>query len=340
MQNIYSSPTSDDRASARFPRWLSLFTVRNADQRKPSFLGHVAIAGSLIATSFLGYQLQVQTATQRMEKWLTAADWMPSEEVTAALATPVGKPSANYPQNLQLSQNLAAEIAELQLQLGEARSQPAVAENPSIADNIGALEQQISTLEAKKMAIDQQLGRPPSTAIEQTVLTEQQEFIESRVDQLAEMTSFFYGRYHGAVALAAVSTLAAGISVFAVSKKGWDQVNPVFANVLVTASASAIFYGNLPGIFMYEEGFNASWKLYQGHVTLNQQMSSFIATGGVIGQDPERPNEYSAIDTNRFIHYVDRRLATLNQQPVGFNRSGISNLSSFDSALSFPNRPN
>jgi hypothetical protein len=339
MQTIYPSSKSGDRAT-RFPNLLNIVTVKTEDRREPNFLGHAAIAGSLIAASFLGYQTQRTVATERMAQWLSATESQPVLTISTDLTAPEGRLNGDYPQRVKLSQDLAAQITELELQLIQVRSQPATPDNPSVPEDIMALEQQLTDLNAQKAAIDQQLGRPSSTAIEQKVLTDQQEYIESRVGQLAAMTSFFYGRYHAAVALAAVSTLVAGISVFAVSKKGWDRVNPVFANILVTASASAIFYGNLPGIFMYEEGFNTSWKLYQEHVTLNQQMSSFIATGGVIGQDPEKPNEYSAIDTNRFIHYVDRRLSTLNQQPVGFNRSGIANLSSFDSALSFPNRPN
>jgi hypothetical protein len=180
--------------------------------------------------------------------------------------------------------------------------------------------------------------KPPSPA-EQEILADQYRYAASRAAQLSDMTSFFYGRYHGAVSLAAISTLVAGISVFAVSKQGWDRANPVFGNFLVTASAAAIFYGNLPGIFMYEEGFNASWKLHQDYLNLTQEINSFTATGGVIGQNPDNSNEYSIMDTNRFIHYINRRLTALNQQPVGFNRANIANLGNFDSSLPFPTRP-
>jgi hypothetical protein len=167
-----------------------------------------------------------------------------------------------------------------------------------------------------------------ATAAEKKRLAEQLNEIEVRINRHSAIMIFFYKRHYTAISLTSVSALVSGICLFFISKVGWEKVNNTLINVFVVTSSAAIFFGDLPGIFKQDENITANRELYLEHISLRNEVRSYIATGGTVGKDPKNPNlyQFTSTEPNRFIHYVDKRLAELNKISIGFDPKGITDL--------------
>ncbi len=173
------------------------------------------------------------------------------------------------------------------------------------------------------------------------VLEERYTAIMQRQQRYQQMAYDYYRWDYAAAWAALVSGLifaiAAGSRILALEQK---EVDPFIRNVSVSALATAAFFGTfMPGGLKFEEGRTMSWDLHREHKHLAREIEFFVATGGVISdQNPDSASEFTRIDMNRFIAYVDRRMHSLNQYPISFNRSLIGNISNIETTL-FPQRP-
>jgi hypothetical protein len=165
-----------------------------------------------------------------------------------------------------------------------------------------------------------------ATPTEKVRLAEQLNQIELRINRYSAMMVFFYKHYYISISLTSASALVAGICLFFISKKGWQDANNALINVFIITSGAVIFFGDLPGIFRHNDNSAASRDLYLEHISLRNQVRSYLATGATVGGDPEKPNEFSRPETSRFILYVDQKLAELNQIPIGFDPTGIKDI--------------
>lgn len=165
-----------------------------------------------------------------------------------------------------------------------------------------------------------------ATATEKVRLAEQLNQIELRINRYSAMMVFFYKHYYISISLTSASALVAGICLFFISKKGWQDANNALINVFIVTSSAVIFFGDLPGIFRHNENSAASRDLYLEHISLRNQVRSYLATGATVGADPEKPNEFSRPETSRLILYIDQKLAELNKIPLGFDPTGIKDI--------------
>ncbi len=152
------------------------------------------------------------------------------------------------------------------------------------------------------------------------------------------MMIFFYKHYYTSIGITSASALVAGICLFFISKVGWDKVNNSLINVFVVTSSAVIFFGDLPGTFKYKENSEASRDLYLEHISLRNEVHSYLATGGTLSDNVENPNLYKRTEANLFIHYVDQKLASLNKIPLGFDTTGINDFKDNAERLSIPEK--
>ncbi len=173
---------------------------------------------------------------------------------------------------------------------------------------------------------------------EKARLAEQLNDIQSRLDRYSAMMIFFYKHYYTSIGITSASALVAGICLFFISKVGWDKVNNSLINVFVVTSSAVIFFGDLPGTFKYKENSEASRDLYLEHISLRNEVHSYLATGGTLSDNVENPNLYKRTEANLFIHYVDQKLASLNKIPLGFDTTGINDFKDNAERLSIPEK--
>ena len=165
-----------------------------------------------------------------------------------------------------------------------------------------------------------------ATPTEKMRLAEQLNQVELRINRYSAMMVFFYKHYYISISLTSASALVAGICLFFISKKGWQDANNALINVFIITSGAVIFFGDLPGIFRHNDNSAASRDSYLQHISLRNQVRSYLATGATVGEDPEKPNEFSRPETSRFILYVDQKLSELHKIPLGFDPTGIKDI--------------
>jgi hypothetical protein len=173
---------------------------------------------------------------------------------------------------------------------------------------------------------------------EKARLAEQLNDIQSRLDRYSAMMIFFYKHYYTSIGLTSASALVAGICLFFISKVGWERVNNSLINVFVVTSSAVIFFGDLPGTFKYKENSEASRDLYLEHLSLRNEVRSYLATGGTVSNNGENSDVYKRTEPSLFIHYVDQKLASLNKIPLGFDTTGINDFKGNAERLSLPEK--
>lgn len=152
------------------------------------------------------------------------------------------------------------------------------------------------------------------------------------------MMIFFYKHYYTSIGITSASALVAGICLFFISKVGWERVNNSLINVFVVTSSAVIFFGDLPETFKYKENSEASRDLYLDHISLRNEVRSYLATGGKVRDDAASSDVYKRTEPNLFIHYVDQKLASLNKIPLGFDTTGINDFKGNAERLSIPEK--
>lgn len=139
----------------------------------------------------------------------------------------------------------------------------------------------------KLTTVDIDNGKSGASATEKARLTEQLDDIQSRLDRYSTMMVFFYTHYYTSIIITSASALVAGICLFFISKVGWEKVNNSLINVFVVTSSTGIFFGDLPGTFKYKENSETSRDLYLEHISLRNEVRSYVVTGLTISDNAE-----------------------------------------------------
>lgn len=176
------------------------------------------------------------------------------------------------------------------------------------------------------------------TTSDKARLAEQVNEIQLRINRYSAVMIFFYKRYYISISLTTVSALVAGICLFFISKVGWKTANNALINIFVVTSSAVIFFGDLPGVFKHDENLTANRDLYLEHISLRNEVRSYLATGGTVGGNPANPDAFSITEASRFIHYVDKRMAELNKIPIDFDATRITGIEESSGRLSIPEK--
>ncbi|WP_017298866.1 hypothetical protein [Nodosilinea nodulosa] len=223
------------------------------------------------------------------------------------------------------------EILRVSKALGEqlAKAQPASDNaNPELADAV----QQLSTLTAQNLELRTVDETPLSLrkqSYEQIRLLEQLETTKRGAKKHAKLALHFYSQGKAAVMVSLVLGIAAGSLGVLISREGWDKSDNRFIYSFALLSTMALFFNQLPRVLQSEVNFQNNRDIYLGYLTLSNTIHTYVATEKGVGVDPEAPDRFEDLQTNRFIHSVDAKLAELNQLRIGIDatqRVDISNV--------------
>ncbi|HAZ46872.1 MAG TPA: hypothetical protein DCZ55_21060 [Cyanobacteria bacterium UBA11371] len=174
------------------------------------------------------------------------------------------------------------------------------------------------------------------TAAEKTRLDEQFKEIQLRIQRHSAVMSYFYKQYYISISMTYALGLLAGICLFFISKVGWKDANKGLINVFIITSSAALFYRQLPGIFRQDTNMAANRNLYLDYISLKNEVLSYAATGGIAGRDGNNTNSFTTINPKIFIYYVDQKLAKLNQIPIDFDITRVTETPDFKKVNSVP----
>lgn len=183
-------------------------------------------------------------------------------------------------------------------------------------------DRQLSEWLKPRQRFDPVIENLEGTSAEKERLQEQIQELDQRVQTYAAIMKFFAKHYFVSISLAFASTVTSGICLFFVSKQGWERSHNSVINILIVSSVTAIFYYSLLGIFRQNENMLEAKKLYFAHISLQEQVRSYLVTGGIVTGTLDKP-EFQKIYPNLFIHTLDQKMAELKQLPIEFDASRI-----------------
>lgn len=174
--------------------------------------------------------------------------------------------------------------------------------------------EQVQTLPAESFA-----GNP----LIQDRLNQQLAEVQRRLHRHWSVTSYFYRQYFISISMTASLAVVAGGCGFFVSREGWSRSNNILVNLFIVSSGSALFYGQLPGIFKQDINISANWNLYQNYSSMRDEILTYAATGGTIATATAVDGQPIVITPEQFIYSIDKKLASLNALPIQFDTSQI-----------------
>ncbi|MBD1921949.1 hypothetical protein H6F77_12720 [Microcoleus sp. FACHB-831] len=176
--------------------------------------------------------------------------------------------------------------------------------NPAASPKLKVKESQF--IEAKTLK---------GTDAEKQRIREQLQELRVRATTHVSIMMYFYSRFFTSISIASCSSVIAGVSLFFISKGGWDSANRYVVNIFIVASGSAVYFGTMPVMYRQEQNVADNKSLYLQYVALENEALSYLATGENINN--------KQLELKRFIHYLDGQLAKTNQLAVGFDATQI-----------------
>lgn len=126
----------------------------------------------------------------------------------------------------------------------------------------------------------------------------------------------FYGWYFMAIITFALTGFVAAVAIIMIGRAGWSNIadTRIFTVFFVTAGAAALFKSYI-GIFRYEENISGNKALYLSYSALEDEIISYTVTEQNMNGNNVRPD--------KFIHYIDKQLATHNNIVMGFDYTKV-----------------
>ncbi|PSR19456.1 hypothetical protein C8255_02300 [filamentous cyanobacterium CCP3] len=154
-----------------------------------------------------------------------------------------------------------------------------------------------------------------ATAAERSRMVDQFMLIQARVETHVQVMGLFYKLNFIALGTIGWATGLASISLFFISKVGWEQVNNALINLFIVSSGLVIFHSNLILIFKFQDNIQLNGQLYTEYTQLYNAVLSYWAI------QPSTPNSPTPAD---FIVATDQRLTELGQIALDFDVSRVS----------------
>lgn len=192
---------------------------------------------------------------------------------------------------------------------------------PAATDrNNGSAKKPMSTLAFVDgaMAIDK---------VYQQRLQAQMNTVDGLMIKYCRVMAFFYSHYYATLTISLAYGLLSLISLFFVSKKGWDTANHALINAMITCGVIAIYFAALSQVFQQRENLKASQDLYASAFTLSQELSTFAATRRK-KTGPANDTDNDDADIVAQITAIDSRIAQFGMIRIGFDPTPVLEMTS------------
>jgi hypothetical protein len=240
--------------------------------------------------------------------------------------------SERYHADVATLQTNQAEILKIARTLDQTLATLAADPTAAVPADVTAAAQQLSTLASQDFSLTR-LNTAALTrrqrSYEQIRLLEQIDASKRGADKHAQMAIHFHSQGKASVIVSLVLGVAAGALGVLISREGWDKSDNRFIYAFALLSTMALFFNQLPRVMQSEINFQNNRDIYLGYLTLRNTIHTFVATEKGVGVNPDEPDRFDDLQTNRFLHSVDAKLAELNQLRIGIDatqRVDISNV--------------
>ena len=238
--------------------------------------------------------------------------------------------SKEYRDRLLALETNQAEILRVAKTLEKTLTDPAAVDEatPDLAEMVQQLSAQMAQ-NAELRSVNETALSLRQRSYEQIRLLEQIKVSKRGAAKHAQLALHFHSQGKASVIVSLVLGIAAGSLGVLISREGWDKSDNRFIYSFALLSTMALFFNQLPRVLQSDINFQNNRDIYLGYLTLRNNIHTFVATEKGVGVDPEAPDRFDDLQTNRFIHSVDAKLAELNQLRIGIDanqRVDISNV--------------
>ncbi|MGF1571037.1 MAG: hypothetical protein ACFCVD_23670 [Nodosilinea sp.] len=169
------------------------------------------------------------------------------------------------------------------------------------------------TLEESQAAV----ANLQATPAERARLVDQFMLIQARTVTHAKVMGLFYKLNFIALGTVGLTTGIASISLFFISKVGWEQGNNALINVFIVSSGLVIFHSNMIFVFKFQENIQLNGQLYSEYTRLYNEMLSYWAI---------QPTSSTSPSPAEWIMATDQQLTRLGKISLDFEASRIDQL--------------
>ncbi|MBD2114882.1 MULTISPECIES: hypothetical protein [Cyanophyceae] len=184
------------------------------------------------------------------------------------------------------------------------------------------------------------LGIPKISIGEVNQLWEQDQAIQKRIHVHYDITRTFYATHQAGSVGAALALLFGSIVLIFISGDIWEgkiKNNPGLVFPLILFGSTYVLFLNLPTVLSAEEIYQTNLTQYIGYINLEEEICTVLATERFVG-DLDQPGTIQAIEFNRLVHSVEKRMRELNTRTISSDVRAIDSLRLDLDALSYPRK--
>lgn len=139
--------------------------------------------------------------------------------------------------------------------------------------------------------------------------------INGRITHHLDILKHFYSRYYMLIILATMTGIGAAFLLLIITKSGWANTSSYIITAFIVLAAFAITFTAFINIFSLEKNIADNKALYIQYIAMMDEVSSYITTGEDISG--------KKVELTKFIHNIDKKLASLNTLAIGFDATQI-----------------
>ena len=185
-----------------------------------------------------------------------------------------------------------------------------------------AIKQESNWLNYDNLAKDRETSESAvasvqATEAERTRMVDQLILVQARMKTHAKVMGLFYTLNFVSLGTIVLMAGVASVSLFFISKAGWEQINNAVINVFVISAGLIIFHSNFILIFKFQDNIKLNGQLYSEYNRLYNSILSYWAI---------QPSTPEMILPAEFILSTDQQLADLGKISLEFDVDRISEL--------------
>lgn len=166
--------------------------------------------------------------------------------------------------------------------------------------------------------LESYLKKFSSFASEKQRIKEEVKQISLRTELHKTIATDYYRWLFVALPLTSGAAIISGISLFYISKEGWEKANNYIINIFISSSAIALYVGSMPVIFKIEDNAKANAGFFILYNNLENQVLTRLAT---LQQNSNQKTDREKLQS--IINDTEAKIEELNKFSIVFDANSI-----------------
>lgn len=174
---------------------------------------------------------------------------------------------------------------------------------------------------APEMGSNLNLSLPAASTNENMRFAEQVQHLSNRAKHHFSVMQFFYLNYYMQIMLACIFGGLSAISLFLLTKAGWEKANRYLVSFFLMTTVCTAFFLAFPNVCKMDENVAKNKALWLKYISLLDDARTFAAITNYVQVTPQT----NTITPSRFILYLDEEMRKANDIVVSFDPTKYPN---------------